>query len=66
VVRSSAGRRRAVRLAEPDGVVAAVVLGLLLLDDVGLDGHADVVGLAGEVSRDVVVDAVFLKAGLRR
>jgi hypothetical protein len=36
-------------------VVAAVVLGQLLLDDVGLDGDAEVVGLAGEVGGGVVV-----------
>ena len=43
------------------GVVAAVVLGQLLLDDVGLDGHAEVVGLAGEVGGRVVVDPVHLE-----
>ena len=42
-------------------VVAAVVLGQLLLDDVGLDRDADVVGLAGEVGGHVVVDAVLLE-----
>jgi hypothetical protein len=42
-------------------VVAAVVLGQLLLDDVGLDGDAEVVGLAGEVGGDVVVDLVLLE-----
>ena len=47
-----------VGLAELEGVVAAVVLGLLLLDDVGLDGDAEVVGLAGEVGGEVVVDLV--------
>ena len=36
-------------------LVAAVVGGQLLLDDVGLDGDAQVVGLAGEVGRGVVV-----------
>ena len=39
-------------------VVAAVVLGQLLLDDVGLDRHAEVVGLAAEVGGQVVVGAV--------
>ena len=43
------------RLAEVERVVAAVVLGQLLLDDVGLDRHAEVVGLAGEVGGQVVV-----------
>jgi hypothetical protein len=37
---------------------------LLLLDDVGLDRDAEVVGLAGQVGGEVVVDAVLdLKAG---
>src|SRR4051794_1814569 len=44
------------------GVVAAVVGRQLLLDDVGLDGDAEVVGLGGEISRRVVVDAVDLEA----
>ena len=43
------------------GVVAAVVLGLLLLDEVGLDGDPDVVGLAGEVGGQVVVGLVRLE-----
>ena len=41
-----------VRLAEVDRVVAAVVLGQLLLDDVGLDRHAEVIRLAGEIGGD--------------
>ena len=36
-------------------------VGQLLLDDVGLDRHAEVVGLAGQVGRVVVVDAVGLE-----
>src|SRR6266446_7422820 len=36
-------------------LIAAVILRELLLDDVGLDGHAEMVGLAGEVSGEVVV-----------
>ena len=50
-----------VGLAELDGVVATVVLCLLLLDDVRLDGHAEVVGLAGEVGRHVVVGVIGLE-----
>src|SRR5664280_1985872 len=50
-----------VGLAELEGVVAAVVLGLLLLDDVGLDGHPEVVGLAGQVRRHVVVGVGLLE-----
>ena len=47
-------------------VEAAVVLGQLLLDDVGLDGHAEMIGLAGEVGGDVVVLVVGLERALRR
>ena len=36
-------------VARVEGAKAAVVGGELLLDDVGLDGGAEVVGLAGEV-----------------
>ena len=50
-----------VGLAELEGVVAAVVLGQLLLDDVGLDGDAEVVGLTGEVGRQVVVGLLGLE-----
>src|SRR5579875_1668161 len=50
-----------VGLPEAEHVVAAVGLRLLLLDDVGLDGHADVVGLAREVGRDLVVHPVLLE-----
>ena len=42
-------------------LVAAVEFGLLLLDDVRLDGDAKVVGLRGQVGRDVIVLAVLLK-----
>ncbi len=50
-----------VGLAELERGVATVVLGLLLLDDVGLDGDAHVVGLAGEVGRQVVVGLLGLE-----
>ena len=53
-----------VGLAEPEGVVAAVVLGELLLDDVGLDGYPDVVGLGSEIGGRVVVGAVHLETGV--
>ena len=36
-------------IAHVEGLVAAVIFGELLLDDVGLDGDAEMVGLAGEV-----------------
>lgn len=38
-----------------EGFEATVVFGELLFDDVGLDGDAEVVGLAGEVGGEVVV-----------
>ena len=46
------------------GPVATVGLRELLLDDVGLDGHAEVVGLGGQVGRRVVINAVHLEAGV--
>ena len=46
-------------LAELQRVVAAVVLRLLLLDDVRAEGDAEVVGLSGEVGRLVVVDLLL-------
>ena len=45
---------------------AAVVLRQLLLDDVGLDGHAQMIRLAGEIGGDVIISCPFLKALLRR
>ncbi len=42
------------------GLVAAVIFGELLLDDVRLDGYAEMVGLAGEIGGEVIV-LVFLK-----
>ena len=44
-----------------DGEVPAVVLGKLLLDDVGADGDAEVVGLAGKVGGYVVIFVFRLK-----
>ena len=52
---------RLVRLAEVERVVAAVVLGQLLLDDVGLDRHAEVVRLAGEVGGEMIVGVLRLE-----
>jgi hypothetical protein len=43
-----------------EGLVAAVIFRELLLDDVRLDGHAEMVGLAGEVGGEVIV-LVLLK-----
>ena len=54
------------RLAEVERGEAAVVLGRLLLDDVGLDRDAEVVRLTGQVGRHAVVDAVLLERVLRR
>src|SRR5205807_7311502 len=50
--------------AEVQGGEAPVVLGLLLLDDVGLDGDAQMVGLPGQVGGQGVVDAVLLEGGV--
>ena len=49
------------RLAEVERVEAAVVLRQLLLDDVGVDRHAEMVGLTGEVGGEVVVDVLGLE-----
>ena len=49
------------RVAHVEHLVAAVQFRLLLLDDVGLDGHAEVVRLRRQVGRDVVVLAVLLE-----
>ena len=48
------------RAALVQGLEPAVVLRQLLLDDVGLDGDAQVVGLAGQVGGHMVV-LVFLE-----
>ena len=49
-----------------DGVVAAVVGRQLLLDDVGFDGDAEVIGLAGEIGGGVVIDAVDFESIVTR
>src|SRR3712207_9318805 len=46
--------------------VAHPVLGELLLDDVGLDRHAEVVGLAGQVGGQVVVGVADLERRVDR
>src|SRR4029077_11689472 len=42
-------------IAHVEGLVAAVIFWELLLDDVGFDGHAKMIGLAGEVGGEVIV-----------
>src|SRR2546427_8913430 len=46
-------------IAHVEGLVAAVILRELLLDDVGFDGHAEMIGLAGEIGGDVIVLVFF-------
>ena len=48
--------------AEFDGIVAAVVFGQFLLDDVGFDGDTEVVGLTGEVGGHMVVGIADFEA----
>ena len=59
------GRQRVVdevvRFAEGQRSETAVVLWQLLLDDVGLDGDADVVGLAGEIGCNRVIGALVVE-----
>ena len=47
-------------IAYVESLVAAVIFRKFLLDDVGLDGHAEMVSLAGEVGGEVIV-LVLLK-----
>src|SRR6266403_3334965 len=47
-------------IAHVEGLVAAVIFRELLLDDVRLDGHAEMVGLASEIGGEVIV-LVLLK-----
>src|SRR5260370_31578192 len=42
-------------IAHVEGLVAAVIFRELLLDDVGFDGDAEMVGLAGEVGGEMIV-----------
>ena len=62
--RDQVGVDLVVGAAEPDRAVAAVQLRLLLLDDVGLDRDAQVVGLAGQVGGGVVVLPAGVEGGL--
>ena len=48
-------------LAEFDGIIPPVILGLFLLDDICFDRRRQVVGLAGQVGRHVVVDAILFE-----
>jgi hypothetical protein len=50
-----------VGLGEADGLEAAVSLRLLLLDDVRLDGHAQVVRLTRQIGGRVIVRPVMLE-----
>ena len=49
-------------VAHVEGHVAAVIFGHFLLDDVGLDGDAEMIGLAGEIGGEVIV--LFLLEGV--
>src|SRR5215469_4640197 len=46
-------------IADVQRLVAAVIFRELLLDDVSLNSHAEVIGLAGEVGGDVVILVLF-------
>jgi stage V sporulation protein R len=50
-----------VGLAERNRVVATIVVGQLLLDDVGLDGHTEVVCLTGEVGTCFIANTIFFE-----
>jgi len=52
------------RLAKTDGVETTIVLRLFLFDDVGLDGNANVIGLAGEICGHMIVDAIMFECGV--
>src|SRR6202158_5811140 len=47
-------------IAHVEGLIAAVIFGELLLDDVGFDGDAEMIGLAGEIGGEMIV-LVLLK-----
>ena len=51
------------RVSSVQSGVSTVLLRLLLFDDVGLDGDTKVVGLATQVSGDVMIDPVLLEHG---
>src|SRR5258708_3872341 len=46
-------------VADVERGIAAVIFGELLLDDIGLDGDAEMVGLAGQVGGEVIVLVLF-------
>src|ERR1700732_765382 len=48
-------------IAHVQRLVAAIIFGQLLLDDVGLNGYTQMVGLAGEVGGEVII-LVLLKS----
>src|SRR5208283_3018912 len=50
-------------IPDVQGFIASVIFGQLLLNDVGLDGNAEMIGLAGEIGRDVIV-LILLKGGI--
>ncbi len=49
-------------IAGIQGQEAAVVLGQLLLDNIGFDGHAEMIGLSRQVSGDVIILTIHLEA----
>src|SRR5713226_9401980 len=50
-------------VAHVERQIAAVIFGEFLFDDVGFDGHAEMIGLAGEVGGEVIV-LVLLESGV--
>src|SRR5882757_669213 len=44
--------------------ITAIVGRQFLFDDVGLNGDAQMIGLPGKVGSSVVIDSVYLKAGV--
>ena len=45
-------------------IVAPVVLGKLLFDNIGLDGRSDVIGLRGQIGRQMIILLLCLKCGV--
>ena len=46
-------------ITDVESRIAAIIFGEFLLDDVGLNGDAEVIGLTGEVGGDVIVLVLF-------
>ena len=44
------------------GIVSSIVGWHFLFNDIRLYGHTQVIGLTGEVCRDVVIDTIHLEA----